>query len=264
MSSPPAADAISFVVASGQANAVEPAAAPAPVARMTAPQAAGYWASQKLIRTASLRIQVKDVTAALKRVDTIARAHESLLADTKVTQDAEATNVAQVMLRIPTQRFGEVVAALTEIGTVRDEAVGTQDITKEYADLETRLGVKQQTVARLRTLLDSHTAKLTDVLQVEQELAREITELEQLKGERRYYDQQISLSTVTLSLFERAPTHIAQLSNPITDALRSSLQVLGTSIGTIIYVLVAVTPWVVLTLLVVWFVKPLRQKLLRN
>jgi septal ring factor EnvC (AmiA/AmiB activator) len=161
---------------------------------------------------------------------------------------------------VPSQRFGDVVSDLKKLGTVRDESISAQDVTKEYADLETRLAVKEQTVARLRALIDSHTAKLADVLRVEQELAREITELEQMKGERKYYDQQIAMSTIRLSLFESTPTRIAQMSSPIAQALHNSLQVLGNSIGTIIYLLVAALPWAAMTLLVVWLVKPLRVK----
>jgi hypothetical protein len=133
-------------------------------------------------------------------------------------------------------------------------------VTKDYADLETRLAVKEQTVTRLRALLDNRTAKLADVLDVERELGRAVAELERMKGERRYYDQQIAVSTVKLTLFERVPSQITQVTKPIADALQGSMQVLGSSIGTIIYLFIALVPWALVALGVVWLVKPLRRR----
>jgi len=55
---------------------------------------------------------------------------------------------------------------LKQVGKVERESVVTQDVTKAYADLETRLVVKRQTEERLRHLLTSRTGKLSEVLEV--------------------------------------------------------------------------------------------------
>lgn len=222
--------------------------------------ASSFWSAQKLIRTANARIQVRDVSVALRVTDSIARANEGLLADSHTSEDAEGKKTADVVLRIPTQHFSTVLQALRGLGSVRDEAVATQDVTKDYADLETRLAVKEQTVNRLRALLQNSSAKLADVLEVEETLSRAVTELEQLKGERRFYDQQIALSTVKVVFFESAPTRVNQLAGPVSDALHNSLSVLGSSVGTVIYLLVAIMPWALVTLAVIWAFKLLRPR----
>jgi hypothetical protein len=115
-------------------------------------------------------------------------------------------------------------------------------------------------VTRLRALLENRTAKLGDVLEVERELSRAVTELEQMKGERRYYDQQIAMSTVRLMLFERVPSQLSQITRPISGALAGATQVLGNSIGAIIYVVVAVVPWVLVVLAIMWMIPALRRR----
>ena len=120
--------------------------------------------------------------------------------------------------------------------------------------------MKQQTVTRLRGLMENRTAKLSEVLEVERELGREVEELEQMKGEQRFYDQQIALSTVSLTLFERAPSQIAQAAKPIADALHDSLEILGRSIGTVVYLTVALVPWVLVVSAVSWLVVVLRRR----
>lgn len=237
-----------------------PSASQAPVARGVMQNASAFWSAQRLIRTADVRILVRDVSVALTLADSIARANEGLLADSRTSQDAQGKKTADVVLRIPTQHFAAVLQALRGLGSVNNEAVSTQDVTKDYADLETRLAVKEQTVTRLRALLQNSSAKLTDVLEVEDALSRAITDLEQMKGERRFYDQQIALSTVKVVFFERAPSQVAQLGGPVSDALHNSLTVLGSSVGTVIYLVVAIAPWALLALGVVWAIKFLRPR----
>lgn len=222
--------------------------------------AATYWAAQRLIRTADMRIQVRDAAAAVNAADSIARSNESLLADSHTTQDADGKKTADVVLRVPTARFAGVLQALRSLGDVKQDGVSTQDVTKDYADLETRVAVKEQTVARLRGLLDSRSAKLSDVLDVERELSRAVAELEQMKGERRFYDQQIALSTIKLVLFERTPSRASQFSGPIADAFHNALDILGSSVGTLIYLVVAIAPWLVMALGVVWIGKRVRRQ----
>ena len=238
------------------------AAAPAPASVQAGfTPASAFWATQKLIRTAELRIQVRDVLAALKITDSIAKNQQTLLADSRTSQDADGKRTAEIVLRAPSAQFAGLLQALHGLGSLQSEAIGTQDVTKDYADLETRLAVKEQTVARLRVLMENRTAKLAEILDVERELGRAVAELEQMKGERRYYDQQIALSTVKLTLFERVPSQTSQVTKPIAEALQGSMQVLGSSIGAIIYMFVALIPWLLVALVVVRVVKQVRRRI---
>ena len=233
----------------------------APAATAAAP-ATGYWSAQKLIRTADMRIQVSEVPRALKLVDSVAKLNESLVADNHTTQDADGAKTAELVLRVPSEHFTTLVAALRALGGVKEEQLNTEDVTKEYADLETRLAVKEQTVNRLRTLLDTKTAKLADILQVEQALSNAVTELEQLKGQRQFYDRQIALSTVKVELYERTPSRLAQVSGPVGEAMHNSLKLLGDSAGAIVYIVIILLPWAIVALLVVWAVPSLRRRYL--
>jgi uncharacterized protein DUF4349 len=228
-----------------------------PIAAEGTPVAA-FYAAQKLIRTGQMRIEVADVQATIRVVDSLARARGGIVADTRVSLDAQDRRQALLVIHVPSDRFVETVAVLKPLGDVREEVVNTQDVTRDYADLETRLAVKEQTVTRLRALLDNRTAKLSDVLEVERELSRAITELEQMKGERRYYDQQIALSTLTLTLVDRAGSRAVQFTGPIAQAFHQALEVLGRSIAGLIYLVTFLLPWVALAALGWWLV--MRQR----
>jgi hypothetical protein len=243
------------------ASAVMRAGAARQLAEVSPGAARTYWASQKLIRSGDLRILVKDVRRAIDLADSIGARHGALLSGSRATGDAQASHDAELQFRVPADRFMETVAALRAIGDVRGESMSTQDVTREYADLETRLAVKTETVTRLRNLLATHTAKLGEVLQVEEELARAVTELEQLKGERRFYDQQIALSSLSVTLFEQVvvPPR-ARFTDPLVAACRHALEVLGTSLAAVVYGLVFILPWALLAMVFWWLYNLLRPR----
>jgi hypothetical protein len=121
------------------------------------------------------------------------------------------------------------------------------------------LSVKEETAVRLRRLLADRTGKLSDVLEVEREIDRVVTEIEQMKGERRYYDSRIALSMINLTLFEAGATRPnSRLS--IADAFRQSLEELSTSVAWLVYVVTFLAPWLVLASVVWWLVRFIRTR----
>ena len=237
----PAAEAHKELVA-----AATPPAPNAPV------QDAAQVVQRKLIRSANLRIEVAHVDSAMRLIDAAMRSYEAVVANEQVSQISDKRRDATVSINVPANRFDETLTALRRIGTVRNENVSTQDVSREYTDLEIRVGVKEQMVDRLRSLLVSRTAKLADVLELERELGRAIAELEQMKGERRFYDHQVALSSISLTLFEPTPVSAPQIAAPVTEALRSSLNVLGSSVAGVIYLVTFLIPWIALGGLLWW------------
>lgn len=216
--------------------------------RAPAPQSV----ERKLIRSANLRIEVKHVDSAMRLIDAAVRTREALVADARFSQTPDTRRDAVVSINVPASRFDETLADLRRVGTVRNENVSTEDVTRAYTDLEIRLAVKEQTVARLRSLLGSHTAKLSDVLDLERELGRSIAELEQMKGERRYYDHEVAMASISLTLFEPMIVGHPQIAEPITVALRRSLEVLGSSVAAVIYLVTFLIPWIALVGILWW------------
>ncbi len=201
------------------------------------------WSAQKLVRTAELRIGVMDLAKAANVADSIARRTGSLVADRSSRSVRDRVNQTDLVLRVPSDSLAVALTALRTLGEVRFEQVTTQDITKSYADLDTRIAVKEQTVGRLRALLETRTAKLADVVEVERELGRAIAELEEMKGSRRYYDQQLAMSTVTLHLELAGGASTGEFVAPIAESLARSGAVLGRSISAVIDVVVILLPW---------------------
>jgi hypothetical protein len=231
------------------------ASANASVVADVAPSIQAIWAQQKLIRAAEFTIQVENVARTIRVADSIARRYDALMADVSVSQADDARGSATINIRVPVARFDGLLNALRPLGDVQHEQISTEDITKAYTDLETRLAVKEQTVTRLRSLLSDRTGRLSDVLEVERELGRAVAELEQMKGERRYYGQLVAVSTVSVQFVEPSAVMRPGFVPNLNTAFRNSINVLGTSVAWLVYLITFLTPWILLTTAIWWLGK---------
>jgi hypothetical protein len=199
--------------------------------------------ARKLIRTAQVAIEVSSYEAAADQVGRLAEAHGGYLADAQAARGGKEHRRGTLTIRVPADRFAAAYAALKSLGKVETETVATQDVTKAYADLETRLAVKRDAEARLREILRTRTARLADILEAERELTRITEEIEQTEGERRYYDQQVALSTISAALYEPEAVIRPGALAPLVEAFRDSVRLLAESAAALLYVLVLVLPW---------------------
>lgn len=197
----------------------------------------------KLIFTAALQIEVPDFRAAADEAGKAAVALGGYVSDRQSSQDGRGRERGQITLRVPSPKFDGALSAFKGLGRVKSEGVQTQDVTKAYSDLETRLAVKREAAARLREILTRQTGKVSEVLEVEREIARVVEEIEQAEGERRYFDNQISLSTITLSLYEPDAIVAPGLLDPVLAALRQSVRIMGESLGSLIELFAGLLPW---------------------
>lgn len=233
----------------------QPTLAPASAPPAKSPNAAGPASSQKLIWTATLQVEVADFK---KAADEAAQAAASLggyVSDRQSSEDGAGHHRGTITIRVPSDRFSGAISALGKLGKVRNEGIKTQDVTKEYADLETRLKVKRETAARLREILVRQTGKVSEVLEVEREIARVVEEIEGAEGERRYYDNLVALSTITLSLYEPDAIVSPGALDPLFDAVRQSARTASESLAAMILLVSALLPWLVALYFVYRFVR---------
>ena len=86
---------------------------------------------------------------------------------------------------------------------MKNQTLGTEDVTKAYFDTDARLRNAKRMEERLLEMLEKNTGKVSDLLQVEKELARVREQIEQMQGELKYYDALVQYATVTMSLAEK-------------------------------------------------------------
>lgn len=167
-----------------------------------APYTPGEPALRRVIRTASVMLEVRDLDETASRLTRIAEVAGGFIADSSYAQAASAPE-GTFVLRVPAPRFADVLSQVEELGRVQQRRISGQDVTEEYVDLQARIRNLERYEQRLLTFVDRAT-KVSDLLAIEQELARVRGEIEMLTGRERYLDRQVDLASIQVSAHEQA------------------------------------------------------------
>ncbi|MFI9827344.1 DUF4349 domain-containing protein [Streptomyces sp. NPDC051913] len=223
----------------------------------TAPQVP----SSHIIRTAELTVQVKDVPKALDAARTTAENAGGYVGKESTSRDEKGAEETRVTLRVPVDRYEEVLAELEGSGKLIERTAKAQDVTDQVVDVESRIKSQRASVARIRELMDRAT-KLSDVVTLEGELSSRQADLEALLARQASLKDRTSLATITLSLSEKPVAKAAGDDDPgVVDALAGGWDAFVRMLRWIVVALAAVLPFAaVLALLVLAWLRLLRPR----
>ena len=157
-----------------------------------------------VISTGTLTIRSDDVAAARFDLGKVVDALAGTVADEKTTAgDDGEVRLSRVVLRIPSEDFDTAMTDLAKIGEVTGSTRKAEDVTTEVIDTEVRIRAQEQSLERVEVLL-TRAQSIRDVMAIEAQLTRRQAELDSLKSQLAWLEDQTSLSTITVYL-ERAP-----------------------------------------------------------
>jgi hypothetical protein len=176
------------------ADKIESPAVPAPVTPAD---------SRKLIRNAQLDLQVVNYEVALQRLTTFASEEKGFVATQSSSKLPNGKLQGIVVVKVVPENLDRFLQKARNLGELKNQTLGTEDVTKAYFDTDARLRNAKRMEERLLQMLDKNTGKVSDLLQVEKELGRVREQIEQMQGELKYYDALVQYATVTISLAEK-------------------------------------------------------------
>ena len=154
-----------------------------------------------LIRTAEMTVAVSDVPAGAAQAQAYARAAEGTVAGDNRSGSGDRAR-ADLILKVRPDRLESVLDQLGRLGTERQRTSSTDDVTEQVADVQSRVATMQASISRVRAIL-SRATRIGDVVAVEGELSRRVTELESLQARQRALTGRVTLATMTLHLVAR-------------------------------------------------------------
>ncbi|MEU6534427.1 DUF4349 domain-containing protein [Streptomyces sp. NPDC047000] len=155
--------------------------------------------ASSIIRTASLTVQVKDVPKALDAARTTTEDAGGYVGDESTTRDSAGRERTRVVLRVPTERYDDVLTGLQSGGRLLARTAKAEDVTDQVVDVDSRVKSARASVARVRELMD-RAVKLSDVVALEGELSSREADLESLLAQQASLKDRVGLATITLSL----------------------------------------------------------------
>ena len=176
-----------------------------------------------IIRNAALSIIVRDYNGARNEVDRIAKSVNGYIGDLTASGARGEAPSLRGTLRVPATRLDEAIAALKKLGDVQQESLGSDDVTQQWTDLEARLANARASEARLKDVLQNRTGRLSDVLEVEREIARVRGEIEQMEAQRKSLDSAITYAVIRLELTSERKAEAGTGPVSISTRLRNAI-----------------------------------------
>lgn len=160
---------------------------------------------RKVIRNGSLNLEVPSIEKSFAAIKAFVQSVGGYIASQSEGQDINSVKTASLTCRIPSERLDAALEKFKALGKLENLAINAEDITEQYFNLEIRIGNQKQLEARLLELLRRPTNRLADLLEIEREVARVRGGIDQMEGQKRFWDNQVDFSTLVINLHEPRP-----------------------------------------------------------
>lgn len=180
--------------------------------------------------------------------------------ETEATDFAGAS--AALTLRIPSADLDSTLNAIGDLGDVVEVSISRDDVTTQVLSVDAQIEALEVSIVRLETLLANASA-ISDLIELESALTTRQAELDSLKAQQVYLDEQVELATVYLTLREKAQTP-AGIPSTFVDGLITGVQALAWVGSVVVVVIGFALPWLgiaaLVAAIVVGIVRLVRRK----
>jgi hypothetical protein len=184
-------------------------AADASKARAVLRMPASEPADVKIARSAEMELAAADLEAARQALEATVSRHRGYIGTIHVKMDAGSPRWINANLAIPSPELNSALSELRRVGRVVSESQAGEDVTERALDLDARLSNARIAEQRLKEILQQRPGKISEVLEVEREVARVRGEIEKMDAERKGLATRVEFATISVRVNEplAAPSH---------------------------------------------------------
>lgn len=203
--------------------------------------------NRKIIREATIRFQVKDLTASSNKVEALAVKYGANITNSQNYNQEESIEASYTIKVAPEKLNALLTAIQAESIFLDNKTVSAEDVTLQYVDVEARIKTKQAVKQKYLELL-TKTTKVQEILAIEVELQKVQEELESVQAQMKALQQQTNYSSINLTMYQLVPASYSDrtsFSTRIISALSGGWHLFKNLLIGLIYV------WPVIILVVV-------------
>lgn len=205
-----------------------------------------------IIRKGTMNIEIENYPESEKEMFRIINNLNGYVSNSGSNVNTSGRKQGKIDIRIQGKDFDALINEISKTGKVMSLDINSSDVTDEFIDLEARVITQKALEERLINLLNERTAKLTDVVEVEEKLADVRSHIESMQGRMRFLKNQAEYSTLTISFFEPyfpQTTTSSGFFYELSGAFKEGLVGLTEVISGLITFTVATSPLIILFLL---------------
>ncbi len=210
-----------------------------------------------IIRSGTMSMEVDSYNDTEAKIKNIVNNYNGYLTNSTSKLNTEGKKQGSITIRVASDKFDAMIDELSKVGKVMNQNISGKDVTEEYMDAEARLKTQRELESRLLKILAEKTARLTDLVEVEQKLANVRENIEKTEGRMRYLRDQASYSTLTVSIYEPSMLNTSTGGGffyELGQAVKKGLSGFTKVLAGIITVVIALLPLIILVFIIVYFV----------
>ncbi|SKC85919.1 DUF4349 domain-containing protein [Ohtaekwangia koreensis] len=215
----------------------------------------------KLIKTVNYRFEVENVKKASENIEAAIKKYPAYIASSNLRLENPILE-NKLSIRVQSEYFYELLKEIDKQPRfVNFRDVSTNDVSKEFVDLESRLKTKREVEERYMDILRKKAGTIEELLHAEQQIGELHEEIEATISRMNYLKEQVSYSTINLEFYQTVSEEISAadtigMKDNFLDALKTGWQGLLTVILGITYI------WPILLIagLTIIYLKFIRKK----
>ena len=157
---------------------------------------------RKMVYSGTASLEVSSVKESIQTMKQAIEKDGGYVETETMQRDAHDRLHAELVIRLKPEVYSAFLKLIESFGKVLSINNTVSDISAEYVDVQIRLENKLKTRDQILNILNRKTGNLKDIIEGTKELANITEAIERLKGNVKHYDQQVSMTTITISLAE--------------------------------------------------------------
>ena len=177
--------------------------------------------TRKTIKTATLRLQTTEFDAFVTEFERYVASTGSYMQYANIygSDYYSSRRSAEYTVRVPAQSLESFLGGIDGMATVVNKTLGEEDVTLQYVDIESRLETLRIEQERLLALLEK-AQDLESIILLEQRLSEVRYSIESATARLRTYDDQITYSTVRISVSE-----VLRVNDPVPETVGDRIRI---------------------------------------
>ncbi len=214
-------------------------------------------AEQKIIKNATIRFETNDMSKTRQAVLSLTQKLNGLVQNDYSGKEYNSLT-QNLVIRIPTKNFQPFLDGLSKNVTYFDEkTISRQDVTEEFVDLSARLKAKRTLENRYLELLKK-AKNVSEILEIEKELAIIREEIEAKQGRLNYLQNRVSFSTVNIEFYKI--TDVKSASTSYWQKMKNSIKGGWNGVSVFFLGLLYLWPFFLLIGIIIFIVRRILKK----
>lgn len=156
----------------------------------------------KLIKTLNYRFEVADAKRTAEAIEIAVKKYPAYISASKLTLENPLLE-SKLTIRVQSEYFQDIIKDIDQQAKfVNYRDITTDDVSKDFVDLESRLKTKREVESRYAEILRKKTGTVEELFEAERQIGELHEEIEATISRINFLKEQVSYSTINLEFYQ--------------------------------------------------------------